>query len=203
MSYPVLLDEDQRDCLQEITNIAMGQAGDNLARLLNAFVILSIPHIDVLRPADIAMALQSIEGDNRVSGVCQGFIGSGIAGEAMLIFNDTSFSDLAALLNYEGEIDTQAEHELLMDSANVLNGACLKGIAEQIDADFSFGPPMLLGQHCRVEDLLQNSGNDWQQALVIEINYKIENHNINCDLLLVITEDSVERLSGKLAYLLG
>ena len=202
MSDPILLSEDQQDCLQEVTNVAMGQAGDNLARLLNAFVILSIPHIDVLQPGDIAMALQSLEGESTVSGVCQGFIGGGIAGEAMLIFNDASFSDLAALLNYEGEIDTQAQHELLMDTANVLNGACLKGIAEQIDTDFSFGAPVLLGQHCRISDLLKNSGEHWQHALVVEINYKIENHDINCDLLLVITEDSFDRLKGKLEYLL-
>ena len=33
------LDPDIRDCYQEITNIAMGQAGDHLARIMNVFVI--------------------------------------------------------------------------------------------------------------------------------------------------------------------
>lgn len=199
----LILNSDQRDCLQEVSNIAMGQAGDHLARLLDAFVILSIPHVEILSPADIAMALNSLQDSHSVSGVCQGFLGGGMAGEAMLIFNDASFADLAQLFNYEEEIDTQAEHELLMDAANVLTGACLKGLAEQLDVDFSFGPPVLLGQHLCIEDLLSNTNKNWNHALVIEINYRIENFDINCDLLLILTEDSVARLFTKLEYLLN
>ncbi len=199
-----LLTEDQRDCLQEITNVAMGQAGDRLARLLDVFVILSIPHVSVLKPTDIAMALQSLnrESDEPIFGVCQGFIGGGIAGEAMLIFNNTDYVDLARLLKYEPSEDIQARNELLMDTANVLNGACLKGLAEQLDTHFSFGPPMLLGQHCNIADLLQSSNMRWKEALVVEINYAIENHRINCDLLLVIAEQSLAGLVEKLNYLL-
>ena len=199
-----LLTEDQRDCLQEITNVAMGQAGDRLARLLDVFVVLSIPHVSVLKPTDIAMALQSLnrQSDEAVFGVCQGFIGGGLAGETMLIFNDTDYDDLARLLKYDSNPDEKARYELLMDTANVLNGACLKGLAEQLDIHFSFGPPMLLGQHCNITDLLQSTNMRWKQALVVEINYAIENHRINCDLLLVIAENSVPRLVEKLNYLL-
>jgi chemotaxis protein CheC len=203
MSQP-LLTEDQRDCLQEITNVAMGQAGDRLARLLDVFVILSIPHVSVLKPTDIAMALQSLnnEGEETIFGVCQGFIGGGIAGEAMLIFNDTDYNDLAKLLKYDLNPDEHGRNELLMDTANVLNGACLKGLAEQLDTHFSFGPPMLLGHHCNIKDLLQSNNMRWKEALVVEINYAIENHRINCDLLLVIAEHSVTGLVEKLNYLL-
>lgn len=200
-----LLTEDQRDCLQEITNVAMGQAGAHLARLLDVFVVLSIPHVSVLNPTDIAMALQSLDHDgkdNLVHGVCQGFIGGGIAGEAMLIFTGTDFDDLARLLKYDRVPDEQARYELLMDTANVLNGACLRGLAEQLDTHFSFGPPMLLGQHCNIADLLHNNNMKWKQALVVEINYAIENHKINCDLLLVIAEHSIHGLVEKLNYLL-
>ncbi|HRH76315.1 MAG TPA: histidine kinase [Cellvibrionaceae bacterium] len=203
MTRTINLTEEQRDCLQEVTNVAMGQAGDNLARLLDTFVILSIPHIAVMTPSDIAMALQSISSSDSVSGVCQGFIGGGIAGEAILLFNDTSFTDLAKLMNYEDVLDEQAERELLMDTTNVLFGACLKGISEQIDMAFSFGPPMVLGQHQRLEALFDPATAMWRQALVTEINYKLEGYNVNCDLLLIMTEDSIARLLLKLDYLIG
>lgn len=203
MSATLTLSEDYRDCLQEVTNVAMGQAADRLARLLDTFVLLSIPHIEILSPADIAMALNSIDSGDRVSGVCQGFIGGGIAGEAILLFNDTSFADLARLLKYEHEVDQQAERELLMDTTNVLFGACLRGIAEQIDMTFSFGPPMVLGQHQRLEDLFNPKNATWHQALVTEINYKLEGYNVNCDLLLILTEDSIDLLCKKLDYLLS
>lgn len=194
---------EQRDCLQEVSNVAMGQAGDNLARLLDAFVVLSVPHVEMLSPADINMALSALKQSDTVSGVCQGFLGGGLAGEALLIFNDASFSDLAQLLRYDEELDTQAEHELLMDAANVLTGACLKGIAEQLDVEFSFGAPLLLGQHLNLDELLSYTNKNWSQTLVIEINYRIENYNINCDLLLILTEDSLQRLLTQVDCLLN
>ncbi|WP_075188298.1 histidine kinase [Teredinibacter haidensis] len=202
MSTILNLSEDHRDCLQEITNVAMGQAGDKLARLLDTFVILSIPHIEVMAPSDIAMALQSLDGNDSVSGVCQGFIGGGISGEAMLIFNDTSFSDLAKLMKYDDVLDAQAERELLMDTTNVLFGACLKGIAEQIDMEFSYGSPMVLGQHVRLSDIFQRENNRWDHALVTEINYQLEGYDVNCDLLIVMTDSSMDIVLKKLDYLL-
>jgi chemotaxis protein CheY-P-specific phosphatase CheC len=201
MTQTTVLSEDQRDCLQEISNVAMGQAGDHLARLLNSFVVLSIPHVAILTPADIAMAVQAIDEDS-VSGICQGFIGGGIAGEAMLLFNDTSFVDLAKLMKFEEELNTLTERELLIDSTNILVGAMLRGIAEQLDIEFSFGPPAIMGQHQQLDKLLMSKNVRWNHTLVVEVNYKIEGYNVQCDLLIVITQSSLPRLFGKLAYLL-
>ena len=203
MNAVIELSEDYRDALQEISNVAMGQAGDKLARLLDAFVVLPIPHIEVMRSSDIVMALHAVDNNTSVSGVCQGFIGGGLAGEAMLLFNDTSFVDLAKLMKYEGKLDEQAERELLMDTTNILFGACLTGIAEQIDMDFSFGQPMVLGQHQNVSDLFNMENAAWDSCLVIEINYHLEGYNINCDLLVLITNDSLDLLFKKLDYLIS
>ena len=148
------------------------------------------------------MALSSVDSNKSVSGVCQGFIGGGIAGEAMLLFNDTSFIDLAKLMKRDGELDEQAECELLMDTTNLLFGACLKGIAEQIDMDFSFGPPMVLGQHLSVSELVKLDTQKWKEVLVTEINYTLEGYDVNCDLLIMVTEDSMELLFKKLDFLL-
>lgn len=196
-----MLSEDHRDCLQEISNVAMGQAGDHLARLLDAFVILSIPHVAILSPSEIAMAVQTVDNHN-VSGVCQGFIGGGISGESMLLFNDTSFSDLAKLMGYEEEVSGTAEREVLVDATNILVGALLRGIAEQLDIEFSFGPPAILGQHQELDKLLNSKNVRWNQALVIEVGYQIENYDVQCDLLVVITERSLYYLLNKLNYLL-
>lgn len=203
MSSTANLNEDYRDCLQEVTNVAMGQAGDKLARLLDTFVVLSIPHIEIMAPSDVAMTLQAVDTDKSVSGVCQGFIGGGIAGEAMLLFNDTSFVDLAKLMNYDDELDKQAEIELLMDTTNVLFGACMNGIAEQIDVDFSFGPPMVLGQHQPVSKIFDFKKSRWKKALVTEISYEIEGYNVQCDLLLIMTDNSIDLLLKKLDYLIN
>lgn len=196
------LDEELRDVFQEITNVAMGRAADLLARLLNNYVVLPIPVVNLMERAELNMALTSLEEFESVSAVCQGFVGSRIAGEALLIFNDTSFQDIAELTNFAGEITPQIELELLMDIANILIGACLKGLAEQLDISFSQGQPVILGQHLALNDLVSSKSGAWKKALTIEIPYRLEGRNVDCDLLLLFTEDSLKVLEDKVGYML-
>ncbi len=195
------LEGSLRDCYQEIANVAMGRAGDLLARLLNVFVMLPIPNVNLIEVSEINMALSAVNKES-TSGVCQGFISSGISGEALLLVNDSGFRDIAKLMGREPPKNIQAELEVLMDMSNVLIGACLKGISEQLDIDFSQGHPMVLGQHCRVDDLISTSSATWKRTLAIEISYSIENHPIKCDLLLLFTEKSMVTLNNKLAYMI-
>ncbi len=192
-----------RDALQEVSNIAMGKAGDLLARLLDVFVLLPIPNVNTLETSELHMALTSIASDDNVSAVCQGFISSGISGEAIIIFHDSSFADMAKLLKYHEALNDHIEIEVMNDISNILIGAFLNGLAQQLDIHFSQGQPNVLGQHCHVDDLIQDRQSHWQKTLAIEVNYRIENYNIKCDLLLLFTEDSIDTLTNKIGYLLN
>lgn len=192
-----------RDALQEVSNIAMGRAGDLLARLLDVFVLLPIPNVNTLEISELNMALTSIANNANVSAVCQGFISSGISGEAIIIFHDSSFADMAKLLKYQEVLNDCVEIEVMNDISNILIGAFLNGLAEQLDIHFSQGQPNVLGQHCHVDDLIKERESHWQKMLAIEVNYRIENYNIKCDLLLLFTEDSIDTLTNKIGYLLN
>ncbi len=201
-SLNVAITEDQRDAYQEISNVAMGQAADLLARLLGVHVILPIPVVNLLEVNELRMALSGIENSESVSGVCQGFIGNSISGEALLIFNDTSFGDISKLLKYNVNLDESLELELLMDIANILIGASLSGISTQLDVAFSQGHPVVLGQHVNLAELVSTKNYRWRKTLAIEINYHIEDFDVNCDLLLLFTEDSIKVLNNKVNFLL-
>ncbi|UZE94836.1 response regulator [Alkalimarinus alittae] len=192
-----------RDCIQEISNVAMGQAADLLARLLDVFVKMPIPNVNILEVSELKMALAQVEQEDTFTAVCQGFIGSGIAGEALLIFSDSSYADIAKLLKFSGELNDITELELIMDIASILVGACTGGIAQQLDISFSQGHPMVLGQHVKVSDLIKTNETRWKQTLAIEITYEIENYDITCDLMLLFTEDSIDNLNQRLSYLMG
>lgn len=191
-----------RDCIQEIANVAMGQSADLLARLLNVFIKLPVPNVNLLEVCDLKMALSHVAKDDTYSAVCQGFIGAGIAGEALLIFSDSSYADMAKLLKFQGELDDNAELELIMDIASILVGACTGGIADQLDLNFSQGHPVVLGQHVNIGELVASNESRWKETLAIEIIYEIENYNITCDLLLLFTEDSIDNLNRRLSYLM-
>lgn len=193
---------EARDVYQELANVAMGQAADLLARLLDAFVVLPIPNVNVLEVSELHMALNAAAKQETLSAVCQGFIGAGIAGEALLLFHDSSFADLARLMKFEGELDRRAELELLMDTANVLIGAFLRGYANQLDTPFSQGHPVVLGQHRPIEALIQTNQSRWRRTLAIEINYRVEGYAVQCDLLLLFTEDSIATMNNKIMHML-
>lgn len=199
---PALLTPELRDVYQELANVAMGQGADLLARLLGAFVQLPIPNVNVLEVSELHMALSAAAESDTLSAVCQGFIGAGIAGEALLLFHDASFQDLAHLMNHQGELDHVAELELLMDTANVLIGAFLRGYANQLDTPFSQGHPVVLGQHRPIQELIRTNQSRWRRTLAIEINYRVRGYAVQCDLLLLFTEDSIATMNNKIMHML-
>ncbi len=187
---------------REVANVAMGRAGDLLARLLNVKVKMPIPNVNLLAISELHMVLKAAADQKSVSAICQGYTGSGIAGEALILFYDSSFQDLADLMSYKAILDDASERELLVDLSNILIGAFLKGLSDQLNVGFSQSHPKLLGQHLKVSDLLSNRARQWENILAIEINYVIEAHNIQCDLLLLLTEDSLQTLNNKISFLL-
>lgn len=193
---------DIRDCYQEVANIAMGQAGDHLARILNVFVRLPIPNVNLIEVSELHMMLQDIELKDQVSGICQGFIGPGVCGEALFILSDSSFGDVARILGVEGEVDDQMQLELLMDAANILIGTCLNGLSTQLDLYFSQGHPVVLGQHRSISELISNNKMRWRKTLAIELSYGLEGYNVHCDLVLLMTEESMKVMNYKLSHLL-
>ncbi|MCW8106930.1 response regulator [Alteromonas ponticola] len=197
-----LLDPEVRDCYQEITNIAMGQAGDHLARIMNVFVRLPIPNVNLIEVSELHMMLTDIEQHEQVTAVCQGFLGPGIRGEALCILSDSSFEDVAKILNIKQEVDDQIQLELLMDAASLLIGTCLAGLAEQMDVNFSQGHPVVLGQHRLITDIVNMNSINWRRTLAIELSYGLEGYNVQCDLILLFTEDSMSTMNKKLSHLL-
>ncbi len=191
-----------RDAFREVVNVAMGQAAALLARQLDVFVRLPIPNVNILEVGELHMALANAQQSDKLSAVCQGYIGSGIAGEALLIFHDSEVRDMAKLMRWK-PVNQAGELEMLLDLASILIGACLSGIAAQLDVSFSQGHPVVLGQHSPIEELIRVNQRRWRKTLAVELSYSLEGHDIHFDLLLLFTEDSVARLSLKTAYLMS
>jgi chemotaxis protein CheY-P-specific phosphatase CheC len=190
-----------RDAFREVVNVSIGRAAALLAKVLNVFVHLPIPNVNILEVGELHMALADVQRGSRVTAVCQGFIGNGIAGEALLIFHDSEVKNMGALLRH-GTASDGDQMEMLLDLASILIGACLSGLSEQIDVRFSQGHPMLLGQHASLENLIKVNRQRWKQTLAVEVSYSLEGHDIHFDLLLLFTEDSVKRLTNKINYMM-
>ena len=117
------------------------------------------------------------------------------------MFHDSEIADMARLMQHQNS--ESSDLEMLLDLSSVLIGACLSSIAEQVDVVFSQCHPQILGQHAGIEELIRVNQQRWKKTLAVEISYGLEGHDIRFDLLLLFTEDSIERLTHKLAYLMN
>lgn len=194
MSIPAYT-QDQTDALQEVVNIAMGQAGDSLARILEHFVKLSIPRIRLVGVDElIDTVLDMVDSSTNISAVRQAFYNH-LRGEAIVIYAQSGCNDIADLMGYEDpELDPKAEQEVLLDVSNLLVGAILNGISETLKMDLSFSAPSIMAQHQSLDTILTTQNLSWTHALLLEVNFTLENRDFKCHLMLFMTESTIDKL---------
>jgi chemotaxis protein CheY-P-specific phosphatase CheC len=204
IELPVL---KRRDIYMEVANVSIGRAADALARHFDVFVHLPLPNVNVFEVSELHMALEDIAQNSQVSGVCQGFCGEGIAGEALVLLSDSSIADLKRLMQVpvdgeELDIPVSVELELLMDVSNILVGAFLNGLGQQAEVRFFQSQPVLLGQHIPIQSVIESTRGTFNKTMTFEVSYTIENTSIRCDLLFMFVDESLPLLDNKLAYLM-
>jgi len=186
------LTEDQQDCLQELINIAMGQASDQLARYLNTFVYLKVPSIESVEAKELMITLSQQK--NTLAVVSQGFFGyEGIRGESLLLYQEEDSGRIADLLGYEP--DELSQDEQLIDISSILTTTFLNVFAQQIDNQLSYNAPKLLHN---VQEILcehlQQMPFTWDLALKVNINYQVTDYSFNCNMILLIPETAITNI---------
>ncbi|HKQ70779.1 MAG TPA: chemotaxis protein CheC, partial [Polyangiaceae bacterium] len=168
------LDADQKDALQEISNIAMGTAASVLAKVFESFVRLSVPRISVIETSRMTEQLAVMLPDRReVSAVRQAFYNQ-VEGEVVVVFGEEGCTELADLLDYDVDEADAVKQELLLDVSNILVGACMNGIAQQLGEGLSFSAPEILCTEVPLDRLFAGHRPSCEHALLIEIGFSLE-----------------------------
>jgi chemotaxis protein CheC len=187
---------DHVDALQEIVNVAMGRAGASLATILGVFVRLSVPRIQIVEASRAAQAAALLVGaDKEITAVRQSFH-SDVRGEAIVVYGEDGCGELADLMGYDDCLDPGTEKELLLDVSNLLVGACLCGVLEQLEcsANVSFSAPSVIAERATVRSLVKPESLSWAHALVVELNFSLEQRAFTCHLLIMLPEESIDRM---------
>ncbi|EKO3961269.1 response regulator [Vibrio fluvialis] len=192
----------RRDIYMEVANVSIGRAADALARHFDVFVQLPLPNVNIFEVSELHMALRDLADNVHVSGVCQGFSGEGIAGEALVLLTDSSVADLKKLMKVPADNEELEELELIMDVSNILVGSFLNGVGEQAEVRFFQSSPVLLGQHIPIDSVIQSTAGSFKKTMTFEVSYNIEGTSIRCDLLFMFVDESLPLLDSKLAYLM-
>ncbi|CAB3806847.1 hypothetical protein LMG28688_06421 [Paraburkholderia caffeinitolerans] len=195
--------EIQRDALQEIANLGMGQAATRLSGLLDAFIELSVPRVRVVAVSEAAHALREMTGiDGPVTAVRQGFR-SEIKGEALVICRSGEIDELGALIGGpQSTRDALTGQELIFDVANVLCGACVSSMLDQLGRLPVFSQPGLLGLTIMLDEVFQPGMLARDLALLVEVNFALEDQRFRAHLVMLMAEESIHRVSRAIDALL-
>ncbi|NIB39396.1 response regulator [Pseudomaricurvus alkylphenolicus] len=189
-----------KECLREVSNVAMGQAADKLARLLNAFINLPIPRVDILSAGELAMTLESLAGGQHLA-VSQGFVGRGLAAEALLSTDLKGVAGLQKLMSEHNANTGDSGVGSILDAAAVLTGAFLTGIGEILDLDFSRSQSVILSAANVSNQEWRERVANTEDTLTIEIPYHFEEGDFVCDLLLLFPGKAGDYLLNRASYL--
>ena len=190
------LTQDQRDALQEIANIGMGQAGSSIARIWGEFVSLSIPRITHIDRRNIPALLSRMVGEQTVAAVRQAFHGP-LRGEVIVVFSGGGSGQLAELMGYE-DADSVEEQELLLDVANILVGACLGGVAATLGVDIGFSAPSVIGLNIHPIDLISAEELTVGHALFLEVQFSLETRSFASHLIVMMPASEIVVLGQSL-----
>ncbi len=192
---------DQKDALQEVFNIAIGQAGDSLARYFDLFVELSVPEIIIIKSDQLVGLLNGLIGhESRVSVVRQSFFNH-IQGESLSVFHSND-GDLATLLGNDCST-VDVNDDIILDVSNILAGACLKGVAHQLETEISFSPPDILCKDTLIEEVFDGFNFAWDYALLVRIIFRFEDRTSSFYLLYFVPSQSIELIKKSIDRLLG
>jgi len=197
--------ELQRDALQEIANLGMGQAATRLSGLLGAFIELSVPRVRVVAVSEAAVALREMTGiDGPVTAVRQGFR-SEIKGEALVICRSGEIMALGTLIGGPDAVQpsqSEIDKELVFEVANALTGACVSAMLDQLGRLPVFTQPGLLGEHIMLDEVFRPGLLAWDVALLVEVNFALEDRRFRAHLVMLMAEESIDHVSRAIDTLL-
>ena len=195
-----MLSADQQDALQELMNVAMGMASDQLARYLNTLVHLQVPAIRLVQPSDLLAQLEPENADQQRQVVSQGFIGdAGFQGEAVLFYQLSNARQLATMLGYPA--DDANDAEMLTDISSILTTTFLNSLGGQLSAQLSYSAPRLLSdQQELLVQRIETPG--WRSALQVSIHYQVIDYAFQCEMVLLIPELGLQTLQQRLDAIL-
>lgn len=200
-----LLSEEEKDILQEIMNIAFGQAAADLGEIINIYVVLNVPYIKVLKAIDMPDYLKDeIAGHESISMVEQQFWGE-FKGSAYLIFPSGSGKELVSIMgegggdnDFESFVFDVMEKETLMEVGNILIGACVGKVAELLGDQVTYSPPRVAIENYAIDSIPVEIFDLKSSAIVLRTVFNFNERDVSGFLFLVTKHDSINWLKKSL-----
>lgn len=195
--YSDIFSDDEKEILQEIMNIAFGNATADLAGVIDIYVVLSVPKIQVISIGNLPDYLRNtLNASGKTRIVDQRFWGD-FNGSGFLVFPTTAGDDLIGLLEDKSIDDFQAktgemvEREVLTEIGNILIGACVGKMSELLNTFVTYSPPRVITENENECDHLVDQFDPDQPAIVMKTVFKFKQKDVNGFLMILTNQESI------------
>ena len=202
MESNINLTEDEKDCLQELMNVAYGSAIAAITEILNAFAKLSIPKIQIINASELKTYLSNelnLEVEHLVS--LQQINGT-LCGENMFVIDKQSAKNIAYKFGLEeDEVNDEEIADVVLEITNILSSSTISKLAEDIDTNVSFSAPTIKTL-TSIDQLKNLFISKYEKVIIISTQLKFEDLDINAELFIFTTDNSILYIKEKLNKIL-
>ena len=202
MKSNITLTEDEKDCLQELMNVAYGSATAAIAEILDAFAKLSIPKIQIINESELKTYLSNelnLEVEHLVS--LQQINGT-LCGENMFVIDKQSAKNIAYKFGLEeDEVNDEEIADVVLEITNILSSSTISKLAEDIDTNVSFSAPTIKTL-TSIDQLKNLFISKYEKVIIISTQLKFEDLDINAELFIFTTDNSILYIKEKLNKIL-
>ncbi len=204
MSQSEDFSEEELEILQEVMNIAFGQATSDLAELIDIYVVLSVPKIKLIRAENLSDYIRkTIKDHKKTSIVTQNYLGK-FKGNALLVFPFRAGRELITMLDPEFKEPVSSnqlnvlENDTLIEIGNILIGACIGKLSELLEDHTAYSPPRVIHHNSSESSLFENIIKPDHSAITMNTVFSFESREINGYLFLINDPDSIQWLKRAL-----
>ena len=202
MESNITLTEDEKDCLQELMNVAYGSATAAITEILDAFAKLSIPKIQIINSSELKTYLSNelnLEVEHLVS--LQQINGT-LCGENMFVIDKQSAKNIAYKFGLEEEeVNDEEIADVVLEITNILSSSTISKLAEDIDTNVSFSAPTIK-TIASIDQLKNLFISKYEKVIIISTQLKFEDLDINAELFIFTTDNSILYIKEKLNKIL-
>ena len=202
MSKDIKLTEDEKDCLQELMNVAYGSATAAITEILNAFAKLSIPKIQIIEASELKNYLSNELNLNQEHLVALQQINGSLNGENMFVIDKVSATNMANKFSLTNDVIEEDDiQDITLEITNILSSSTISKLAENMDTNVSFSAPSI--KLLKSIDELNNIFlSQYEKVIIISTKLEFVDLNISGELFILTTDNSILFIKDKLNKIL-
>lgn len=195
------LSEDEKDCLQELINVAYGTASASISEILDSFATLNIPNINIIETPNLKNYLVDAKPKDQKQFISSQVIHGEIPAESLFIIDIDSADSMTRVFNDEDSSTYNDICDVVIEITNILSSATIGKFAELLSTKVSFEAPSLqvLDKMIDFDDDIFDS---FSHVIIISTILEFEELNIFGELIILMKDKSISKLKSELNEIL-